>query len=752
MLQLRINTWIMKNDNRLFIVANRLPVQVSAEEEQPTVRPSTGGLVSALKSYLAQSTHEFSEIHWAGVPGCSGAAWKSVAHQVSDPVFNYLPVMIHQQQYASYYNGFSNSVLWPLFHYFPSFAEYSQGDFDEFMQVNEHFADVLLRNCRENDSIWIHDYHLLPLAALLRKALPKVSIGFFLHIPFPSYEIFRLLPRKWQEALLKGMLGADLIGFHTMDYASHFLQSVQLTLGIHQERNILRHKDRLIKVDVFPISVDYASFHQAYSLPGVEAKRELLQQKMQGRKIIFSVDRLDYTKGVHSRLQAYDQFLRQYPEYRNEVVFILVVVPSRDNLQKYAERKRMIDEMVSRINGEMGNLHWQPINYQYHFLEFEEMMALYTACDLALITPLRDGMNLVAKEFVASRRDKKGVLVLSEMAGSSRELTDALLINPNDKTEVAEAIKQGLEMDTAEQGHRMEKMQSRVAAYDVSVWAEDFLKGLLTIKEKQKSFCEIFLDDYAKISLLDAYRNAQKRALFLDYDGTLVPFASSPEMAVPSQGLKTLLKDLGSVPGNQVFLISGRSSTFLEEHFGDLPLYLIAEHGARVKWKSGKWMTEVQPHNEWKSLVHQTMSHFGRRCAHTFVEEKEFSMVWHYRNADLTQGKLRAVELTSELRKTLADSNLEVINGNKIVEVRNRGIDKGVAIRKILGNETFSFVFAVGDDKTDEDMFKALAGRKNCFTVKVGPHASYAQYNLLKPQMVRSLLENMRYISVLPAI
>lgn len=752
MLQFRTKAFRMKNNNRLFIVANRLPIQVSGEKDEAIVKPSSGGLVSAVKGYLDKAAGQFSEVYWAGVPGCTPATWMDLSSQVNDPTFTYLPVMIYKEQYNCYYNGFSNSVLWPLFHYFPSFAEYSQDDFDDFLQVNEHFAEVLIRNCRENDTVWIHDYHLLPLAAMLRKAIPGITIGFFLHIPFPSYEIFRMLPRKWQEDLLKGMLGADLIGFHTMDYASHFLQSVQLILGIHQDRNTLRFKDRLVKVDVFPISIDYRAFHDAYDTPGVIARREHLREKMKGRKIIFSVDRLDYTKGVQNRLRAYESFLKENPEFLNKVVFIMVVVPSRDNIQKYAERKRMIDEMISRINGELGNLHWQPVNYQYNTLEFDEMLALYTACDLALITPLRDGMNLVSKEFVASRKDKKGVLVLSEMAGSARELTDALIINPNDRTELAAAIRKGLTMDEAEQRTRIEKMQQRVANYDVTVWAEDFFKGLENIKQKQKSFREIFLDDYARINLLDAYRNAEKRLLFLDYDGTLVPFSSSPEMAVPSQTLQTLLSDLSSVPGNNVFLISGRSSAFLDEHFGKLPIHLIAEHGARIRWNSAEWQTEVQSNNDWKSQVQAVMETFERRCPHSFIEEKEFSMVWHYRNADASQGKLRAMELASELRKNLLSQNLEVVNGNKIVEVRNKGIDKGAAIRKVVANEDYDFVFAVGDDKTDEDMFKTLAGRKNCFTVKVGPNASYAQYNLLKPQMVRALLENMRYISVLPAI
>lgn len=732
-------------------MSNRLPVSISGENKEAKITPATGGLVSAVKGYLEKGEVPFSEVYWAGVPGCSPSTWNEASHHLPETSFSYLPVMIFKEQYDHYYNGFSNCVLWPLFHYFPSFAEYNQNDFDEYIRVNEHFAEILSHSCRENDTVWIHDYHLLPLAAMLRKTLPGITIGFFLHIPFPSYELFRLLPKNWQEELLKGMLGADLIGFHTMDYASHFLQSVQMVLGLNHERNILRHRGRLIKVDVFPISIDYNRFHDAFHSKEIIASRQYLREKMNGWKIIFSVDRLDYTKGVQNRLRAYEHFLKQNPEYQNKVVFIMVVVPSRDNIPKYTERKRMIDELVSRINGTLGNLHWQPVYYQYNYLSFEEMVSLYTICDVALITPLRDGMNLVSKEFVASRSDKKGVLVLSEMAGAARELTDALLINPNDTKELAATIKDAVTMDEKEQELRMERMQKRISNYDVTAWAEDFMKGLETIKQKQQSFQEKFLDDYSRIHLLESYRKASQRLLFLDYDGTLVSYSSSPELAVPGNHLLELLKKLSSVPENKVFLISGRNSHWLEKHFGALPLHLVAEHGARVKYHSSDWKTQVQTSGDWKAGVHNIMEVSVRRCPHSFIEEKEFSMVWHYRNADAQQGKLRAKELVTELHSCLHDQNLEVMPGNKIIEVRNKGIDKGSAIKKILANEPHNFVFAVGDDKTDEDMFKVLTGKNNSFTIKVGPNASYAQYNLLKPQMVISLLENMKHISM-PAI
>lgn len=738
-------------EKRLFIVSNRLPVKISGEGDELTVSKSSGGLVTAMNCYLNADKQNYKEIFWAGVPGCTPGVWADAVHKLPKSTFTYLPVMLYKEQYKKYYSGFSNSVLWPLFHYFPSFAEYDQDHFENYLQANEHFAESLLRQVRPGDTVWIHDYHLLPLAGMLRAAMPELTIGFFLHIPFPSFEVMRLLPRSWQEALLQGMLGADLVGFHTIDYAAHFLQSVQMVLGIDSDRHVLRFNDRLVKIDVFPISIDFSLFNGTYDHKQVVAKREALAENTTDQKIIFSVDRLDYTKGVQNRLKAYDLFLKSNPEYAGKVIFILVLLPSRDHITRYADRKRIIEELISQINSRHGNIHWQPVNYRYNFLTFSELMSLYTGCHLALITPLRDGMNLVAKEFVASRKDEQGVLVLSEMAGAARELGDALIINPNDAAEMSAKIKEGLEMESGEQQHRMQQMRSRIGSYDVKVWAEDFLGELQNIKTKQQSFQVEFLGGDAKRTILESYRRSNKRLLLLDYDGTLVSFASEPHLAVPGEDLLSLLGELGSVPENDLYLISGRSSAWLEKQFGSLPVNLIAEHGARSKTKDGAWTTEVETHSEWKEQVSHIMEMYVRRCPHSFIEEKEFSLAWHYRNSNKEQGRLRAIELKGELQECIHNNRLQVLSGHKVLEVRINGIDKGSAVKKVLGGKAYDFVFAVGDDRTDEDMFRLLQKNKNCFSIKVGTQASYARYNLMNPQMVVSLLSVMNHLS-LPAL
>jgi trehalose 6-phosphate synthase/phosphatase len=731
-------------EKRLFIVSNRLPVSISQDNQ---LLPASGGLVSAMISYLhGSSNHPFAEVFWAGAPCCEPGSWTKAAKDIHERQFTYLPVFVNSRLYEGYYNGHANSVLWPLFHYFPSYAEYNSDCYDHYMQVNVKFLQTLATQLHPHDTVWIHDYHLLPLAGLLRKAFPELSIGFFLHIPFPSYELMRLMPKQWQHDVLTGMLGADLIGFHTIDYAAHFLQSVQMVLGLEDDRHIIRTNDRLVKVDVFPISIDYLRFNSYYDDATVVNMRRLLRDGREEQKIIFSVDRLDYTKGVSNRLKAYERFLGQHPQYHGKVIFIMVIVPSRDMIPKYTERKKMIDEMISNINSKIGTIHWQPVIYQYNPLGFEDLLALYTTCDLALITPLRDGMNLVAKEFVASRKDEKGVLVLSEMAGSARELTDALIINPNDIEEMAAMIRLALEMPQEEQTTRIRRMQQRIKSYDVSTWAEDFLNELRNVKAKQKDFQVKFLDDYSKNQLVDSYRQAKNTLLLFDYDGTLIPFSADLKKATPSDQLLKILSTL-SVGNNDTYLISGRSSDWLESHFGHLPLHMIAEHGARVRYKGKDWSTEMVLRSEWKIQVQQIMKKYERRCAHSFIEEKEFSMVWHYRNAIPEHGKLRASELMAELNDFSSNKYLQVVSGNKIVEIRNRGIDKGAATQKILAKKNYDFILAIGDDNTDEDMFKVLAGKKNSFTIKVGSDASFASYNLFTPQTVISLLELLAHIT-----
>ncbi|MEJ5993124.1 bifunctional alpha,alpha-trehalose-phosphate synthase (UDP-forming)/trehalose-phosphatase [Pedobacter sp. Du54] len=729
---------------RLIVISNRLPLTIETTDHGFHTRPSSGGLISAVDAYLNTGGKDiFSEKIWLGMPGCSEEVWDGLDLADKSSAYQYLPVFIDEQTYDQYYNGFSNSIVWPLFHYFPSFADYNVSFFEAYIKANEQFCNVLAAELKPGDVLWIHDYHLLPLAGMLRKQFPELTIGLFLHIPFPSFELFRVIPKKWQKEILNGMLGADLIGFHTADYVLHFLKTVETTMNVERDRQYLEWENRRIKVDAFPISVDFELFNNALASEEVQLLRKNYLEIKGEKKMLFSVDRLDYTKGIYNRLEAYEKFILDNPHYNGSVVFVLVLVPSRDTIAKYSEKKKIIDEYIGNINSTLGDIGWQPIIYQYGHLEFNELLALYTTCDLALITPLRDGMNLVAKEFVASRSDLRGVLVLSEMAGAAAELSESLLINPNDRDEIAETIKKGLEMEEAEQQARLETMRKRIKRYDVKAWAVDYFTELEMVKSQQLKFEVKFMDSFVKSQLLTSYANAKKRLMLIDYDGTLVPFSKEPNMAYPNKNLLSVLSQIRQLENTELNIISGRDSETLEQWLGALNIGLIAEHGAKTREYNGDWKSEVTNKPEgWKDKVHEIMEHYVGKCPNSFIEIKEFSLAWHYRKADAFLSSTKAAELYEELLKYTLHLPLDVINGNKVIEVRNKGVNKGKAVELKLARSDYDFILCIGDDKTDEDMFSVLGNNPSAYTIKVGHQASFAKYNLHTPYLVVELLQS----------
>ena len=413
---------------KLIIASNRLPFKIEKKHGDYEIGISSGGLVSALRSFIEIYKHHY-EITWVGCPDFTLEAWTENQLLLHKQEFKIHPVFIpNKKEKSSYYNGFSNSTIWPLFHYFPSFAEFNEEQYKAYSKVNKLFSDEILKIAKREDVIWIHDYHLMPLPELLKNHLTSVQIGFFLHIPFPSYEIFKLIPKGWREELLRGLLKADLLGFQTTEYVNHFLYAVSYFLGLENTNGKIFHNGHICNVSDYPISIDFNKFFESFNLPAVKKGRRALTEKYKNEQIIFSVDRLDYTKGILNRLLAFEKLLEDNAGYKSKVVMIINVVPSRDSIKKYSQRKKMIEENIGRINGKYGNVDWQPIIYQYRHLSFSQLLTFYTSCHIALVTPLRDGMNLVAKEFIASRADRKGVLILSELAGAANELEMAVLL------------------------------------------------------------------------------------------------------------------------------------------------------------------------------------------------------------------------------------------------------------------------------------------------------------------------------------
>ena len=729
---------------RLIIISNRLPFSLDREGDKLSIRQSSGGLVSAIKSYFESNTNKDqpSEKLWMGVADFPQEDWdQAVASHAAQQDFGVIPLYVDKDLYDNYYNGFSNSVLWPLFHYFSSLVEYESRFFDAYVQVNQLFAEKLAPLLQPDDQVWIHDYQLMLLPHLLRQKKQDATIGFFLHIPFPSYEIFRLLPTEWKKTLLKGVMGADLIGFHTYDYVQHFLQSVKMLLGVESYFHNLQYQDRLVRIDLFPIGIDYNKFYQAASDPEVLDMCNKIRNNLEDKKIIFSVDRLDYTKGLPQRLNGFEYFLERYPEWREKMVFILNIVPSRSSIPAYLERKKMIEEKIGTINGRFSTISWQPVIYRYNHLSFKELIALYQAADVALITPLRDGMNLVAKEYVASCASGRGVLILSELAGAAAELSEAILVNPTDTADVASSITRALAMPLYEQRNRLALMQRRLQEYDVIKWVNDFMDQLTQVKLEQKKQQVKVLDDKALTTIRRHYANAKNRCILLDYDGTLVPFTRLPSEASPDNAVKDMLTRLTSDTRNHIIVISGRDLSSLDRWLGAMPLTLVAEHGASFKMRNSTWQQLISVSDLWKDEIRRIMQMFVIRSAGSFIEEKINTIAWHYRNTQTGLGFSRSRELLNTLSQLIQNTTLQVIDGNKVVEVRISGFDKGATALKIVNEQDPDFVLCIGDDTTDEDMFKALEGE--AYTIKVNNGASAAQYTILSQQQVLPLLNKL---------
>ncbi|HWB91311.1 MAG TPA: bifunctional alpha,alpha-trehalose-phosphate synthase (UDP-forming)/trehalose-phosphatase [Puia sp.] len=730
--------------NRLIIVTGELPLEFGDQHGRMTAAPSLGKIASAILAFLRRKNPAgppaFSEIAWAGMATDKPVPWEQKQRRMPADGFTWYPIFLPEKHQRTLADGFANTVLWPLFHYFPSYVEFSFPAYEDYFDLNRQFADGLERYLRPGDTVWIHDYQLLPLAGLLRRRFPELTIGLFLHISFPSYEIFRHLPGDWQEHILKGMLGADLIGFQTSEYATLFRNCAALILNTAGDGQAIEFDNRLITTGTFPVGIEYSIFNSVEDTPSIRRITADFTQRFSNRKIVFTIDSLDYTKGIIRRIKACEHFLQRYPDYLNKVVFVFVIVPSPEQLARNAERKKLIDERISYVNGKYGSLHWQPLVYMYKPLDLEELTTLYRSCDVALLTPLRDAMNLYAKEFAASRNDEHGVLILSEFDGAAAQLTGALLVNPNDVPNVAGTIKAGLDMTREDQRRRMQNMRESVSSHDVVRWGEEFLLALEKTRERREQFQVRFFDAYSQRQLLESYRNAHKRQIFLDYDGTLMPFFKEPWQAKPGEQVLETLGLLAADPRNSICIISGRDATVLESWLGHLPIHLVAEHGAMVRYKGGSWEKIASPADQWKDRLDPVMDRYTDACPGAFIEKKNFSMVWHYRNADPRIADKAKMELYSALLELTSGLPLQVTLGKKIVEVRNKDIDKGSAVRKLLTLETSDFILAIGDDRTDEDMFRALANSCHAFTIKVGNEASHALFNIHTPQSVLSLL------------
>ncbi|OHD55729.1 MAG: hypothetical protein A2Y33_13900 [Spirochaetes bacterium GWF1_51_8] len=720
---------------RIIMVSNRLPVRITKSNNQIDIVATAGGLATGLSSFF--SSHKSLWIGWNGIPRERLNEDEHATVRKKMRRREIVPVSLSKIEIMRYYFGFSNKTIWPLFHYFQMLSKYKETYWNEYVNVNRRFTEIIAGEITPGDIVWIHDYQLMLVPGMLREMFPDIQIGFFLHIPFPDYEVFRLLP--WRKEVLEGLMGADLIGFHTYDYAAGFLDCIRNIIGIENNLGVAVYGNRLVKIDAFPMGIDYRKYTESVFNENVRNEALKTVHGMNDKKIVLSVDRLDYTKGILQRIQSFEYFLANCPEYLEKITLILVVSPSRDGIGDYRTIKRVVEEKIAALNGKLGTIEWEPVKYFYRTMSFTEMMGLYIASDIALVTPLRDGMNLIAKEYVAACHDGRGVLILSEFAGSAKELGEAIIVNPYNVREVADSLAKALTMPPEEQAEILRTMHARLKKYDIDQWAEDFLDKLGSIRKENISIKKVTLDSIAVERIVKMFVKRKQALLLLDYDGTLVKFHGRPEHAEPDEPLRVLLKKLASLPNTDVVLISGRDHTSLAAWFGDSGLNLMAEHGAmNFLADTREWETFGSLSMAWKDSILPVLERFTLRTPGSFIEQKRFSLVWHYRKTVPELGRLRATELKNSLASLTRNLNIGVLEGSKTLEIKDMGISKETGCRYWLSRKDYDFVLAAGDDLTDEDMFKALS--PDAFSIKVGYAHSNAKYHAESCLNIRGLL------------
>jgi trehalose 6-phosphate synthase/phosphatase len=725
----------MSDSPRIINVSNRLPVKISAAGHGLSYTASEGGLATGLSALF-----ERHESLWIGWPGA--VVGDDQKAQVTDDLKlrKLAPVFLTQQEVSDYYEGFSNETIWPLFHYFPTYSGFSPEFFNSYHRVNQKFADEILKVAGKDDIIWIHDYQLMLVPEMVRKALPDVTIGFFLHIPFPPYPIFMTMP--WRRQILQGLMGANVIGFQTYDDVHNFTDSANRILDLNFVGNEVKIGARTIVAQAFPISIDYKKFRELAAGPEARLTEESIKAMVNKGRLAISVDRLDYSKGILQRLRAYELLLEQHAEWRENITYMHLVVPSRDNVGGYKELKEEMDRMISNINGKYATLDWQPIRHFYRSITPDKLVAMYKQADIALVTPLRDGMNLVSKEFVACNLNRNGVLVLSEMAGAARELQEALVVNPNDTTAFAEAIHTALVMPAEEKARRMQRMQDTVEHADIFDWADSFMDAMEELRNRKAAPVARYLDSPQKERVEVKYCYATRRLILLDYDGTLVPFHNRPEAAKPDIQLLNLLSNLAEDTANRLVIISGRDHHTLDNWLGFLPVDIVAEHGAWYKERDQEWRSHRDAAGAWKAEFAEALAAFTRSTPGALIEEKAYSIAWHYRQCEPGLANRRVAEIREALESKAAGLGLQLLNGDKVIELRNPGINKGKMAIKLMNAAKYDFIMALGDDTTDEDMFSAMP--TGSITIKIGAHTTAASHFVNNYKEVRALLDQLK--------
>ncbi len=724
---------------RLVVVSNRLPFVVDPEAEGAKFARAPGGLVSALEPVLAE--HGGVWVGWNGVPSDEAP---DLAEAVAEgpPGLLYRPVRLTARELSRYYDGFSNHTLWPLFHYFVGRIEIDARTWRAYDEVNERFARAAAQSVEGTSTadalFWIHDYQLLRAPHHLRRMMPRSRIAFFLHIPFPASDVFRVLP--WSRSLLRSILAADLVGLHVRSYAMHFMTCAERLLGCEVDRNagIVHFEGREVSVQAHPVGVDVAMVER------LAARAGAMGAGADGMLRVLGVDRLDYSKGIHERLLAIERLLERHPEYLRRVVFTQVLVPSRERVPDYGRLKREIDEAVGRINGRFSERKWAPVRYMARSLPPEELIAHYRRSDVALVTPLRDGMNLVAKEYAAAQLEDDGVLILSELAGAAEEMQEALLVNPFDVDAVAEALDAALSMPDDERRARMSALRDRVRVNDVRVWVRRFLDAAESASDRARATLQ---SPVVAVQRRLAPWLAQRPtvALFLDYDGTLTPIAEIPDSAVLSEAAQEALAMAARAPNLDVVIVSGRSLADLKSKVGIPGLTYVGNHGFEIE---GPGLTAAAPDiGPYLAALEGAARDLEQlEIEGGWLERKGATLSYHLRPVAVS----RRPAAVRQIRAVLKRRDLEALVGAEVVDGRPPvEWHKGAAVLHVLrlrhGADWISRVRALylGDDASDEEAFRSLRGigRAVCIRPPGSPAITLADYSLPDPTHVAQIVK-----------
>jgi trehalose 6-phosphate synthase/phosphatase len=721
---------------KVAIVALRLPVRVHRSDGGVRVVPTVGGVATGLSRAVPSARRI-----WIGWPGSlEGLDPESMARVLSEfDRRRLVPVVLPPADAAAFYTGYPNRVIWPVFHSMQGKLPLRIDSWPAYESANAAFASVTLDHAGEEDLIWVHDYQLLLVPELIRTARPSARIAFFLHIPFPSFDIFRVLPQG--RDLLTGVLGADQVAFHTADYRANFAQALRAGLGLKvaPDNDSVRVRGRTVRLEVAPMGIHVERFERLAARADSNGAVEALRGGGDPLLLI-GVDRLDYTKGIPRRMMAFDELLRRHPRWRERVVFIQIAVPSRSNVAEYRTFASETAALVGSINGEFGTARWTPIHYINRPIGQSELAALYRAARVAVVTPIRDGMNLVAKEFVASRIDEDGVLVLSELAGAATELVEALIVNPYDIAATADQLHYALAMSPLERRTRMRALRHRVRLHDVGDWARRLLNASPPRRPRASA------PDDALPDAITVAQRARHLLLLLDYDGTMVPFVVPPEAALPSPDVRRLLRRLISFPATTTYILSGRNREFLDRALGTTGVGLVAEHGGWVKPPGRKrWQRGIAPSTQrpdWRREAMRLMREFEEVTPGARIERKSLALVWHWRGVSPAIGVRRSEELALQLRSKLP-ATADILIGDHIIEVRPHGVDKGAILPRIRASAPRdAAIIAIGDDATDEDLFRGLD--KSAVTIKVGAKPTSARFRVADVTATLALLSRLR--------